>query len=211
MGTTAADHSARWLAAVQLKNSIAKYWRPRLNSTYALHHTKLTYFALRPELQISVNVQSQSTLHEAPQASACTPTRCPVPLLLLRRDASICRSMPAEEKDHLRRKLLDLIAEQDSQVRCKTADDGAYIESHRLACMQHWDAITMLVPNHMRLPVQQIALQLALTFAKVARLDYPSAWPSLFGMHVAQHRPICCRHCHIIDATLHCFCVRSMS
>ena len=124
---------------------------------------------------------------------------------------SICRSMPAEEKDHLRRKLLDLIAEQDSQVRCKSADDGACVESHRLACMQHWDAITMLVPNHMRLPVQQIALQLALTFAKVARLDYPSAWPSLFGMHVAQHRPTCCRHCHIIDATLHCFCVRSMS
>lgn len=43
----------------------------------------------------------------------------------------------------------------------------------------------MHVPNDMRLPVQQIALQLALTFAKVARLDYPSAWPSLFGMLVA--------------------------
>jgi hypothetical protein len=43
----------------------------------------------------------------------------------------------------------------------------------------------MLVSSDMRLPVQQIALQLALTFAKVARLDYPSAWPSLFGMHVA--------------------------
>jgi hypothetical protein len=56
---------------------------------------------------------------------------------------------------------------------------------HRLACMQHWGAITMLVSSDMRLPVQQIALQLALTFAKVARLDYPSAWPSLFGMHVA--------------------------
>ncbi len=27
----------------------------------------------------------------------------------------------------------------------------------------------------------QIALQVALTFAKVARLDYPSAWPSLFA------------------------------
>ena len=46
-------------------------------------------------------------------------------------------------------------------------------------------AVTMHVPNDLRLPVQQIALQLALTFAKVARLDYPSAWPSLFGMHVA--------------------------
>lgn len=25
-----ADHSARWLAAVQLKNSVNKYWRSRL-------------------------------------------------------------------------------------------------------------------------------------------------------------------------------------
>lgn len=34
-----------------------------------------------------------------------------------------CRSMSAEEKDHLRRKLLDLIAEEDSQV--EAADDAA--------------------------------------------------------------------------------------
>jgi hypothetical protein len=26
--------------------------------------------------------------------------------------------MPADEKDHLRRKLLDLVAEEDSQVKC---------------------------------------------------------------------------------------------
>ncbi|WIA20395.1 hypothetical protein OEZ85_004815 [Tetradesmus obliquus] len=32
IGSKDADHSARWLAAVQLKNSVNKYWRPRYDS-----------------------------------------------------------------------------------------------------------------------------------------------------------------------------------
>jgi hypothetical protein len=32
IGNQQADHSARWLAAVQLKNSVNKYWRPRYDS-----------------------------------------------------------------------------------------------------------------------------------------------------------------------------------
>jgi hypothetical protein len=29
VGNQQVDHSARWLAAVQLKNSVNKHWRPR--------------------------------------------------------------------------------------------------------------------------------------------------------------------------------------
>jgi hypothetical protein len=32
IGNQDADHSARWLAAVQLKNSVNNYWRPRYDS-----------------------------------------------------------------------------------------------------------------------------------------------------------------------------------
>lgn len=32
VGTKAADHSAKWHAAVQLKNCVVKYWRKRLNA-----------------------------------------------------------------------------------------------------------------------------------------------------------------------------------
>jgi hypothetical protein len=72
-----------------------------------------------------------------------------------------------------------------------------------------WGAITMLVSNDMRLPVQQIALQLALTFAKVARLDYPSAWPSLFGMHIAALANLLHAIATWFTATLLCFCICS--
>lgn len=50
VGTKAADHSARWLAAVQLKNSITKYWRPRLNLTWVLHVRVSTRTACAAEL-----------------------------------------------------------------------------------------------------------------------------------------------------------------
>ena len=49
----------------------------------------------------------------------------------------------------------------------------------------HWLVDTLLLAH------EQIALQVALTFAKVARLDYPAAWPSLFGGWL-QRRPTCC-------------------
>lgn len=32
IGSNSADHSARWLAAVQLKNVVNKHWRPRYSS-----------------------------------------------------------------------------------------------------------------------------------------------------------------------------------
>jgi hypothetical protein len=39
IGNQEADHSARWLAAVQLKNSVNKYWRPRYDSGCACRKT----------------------------------------------------------------------------------------------------------------------------------------------------------------------------
>eukprot|EP00879_Flechtneria_rotunda_P025885 GHRR01027540.1.p1 GENE.GHRR01027540.1~~GHRR01027540.1.p1 ORF type:complete len:987 (+),score=414.93 GHRR01027540.1:174-3134(+) len=42
VGNQGADHSARWLAAVQLKNSVNKYWRPRYD-TGGLSHQEKAY------------------------------------------------------------------------------------------------------------------------------------------------------------------------
>jgi Exportin 1-like protein len=53
---------------------------------------------------------------------------------------SVCRALSEEERAHLRAKLLEVLAQEDSKI----------------------------------------AVQLALVFAKVARQDYPAAWPSLF-------------------------------
>ncbi|KAK9844039.1 hypothetical protein WJX81_002691 [Elliptochloris bilobata] len=78
-----ADHSARWLATIQLKNTVTRHWRQRSDS----------------------------------------------------------RSISDEEKAYLRGKLLALINQEDTQI----------------------------------------AVQIAVTFAKVARCDYPRHWPSLLG------------------------------
>ncbi|WIA40697.1 hypothetical protein OEZ86_004393 [Tetradesmus obliquus] len=91
IGSKDADHSARWLAAVQLKNSVNKYWRPRYDSG----------------------------------------------------------GLTAEERAYLRGRFLQLIPQDDNQI----------------------------------------AVQVALVVAKVARFDFPSQWPSLFSDLLAGLEP----------------------
>eukprot|EP00882_Tetradesmus_deserticola_P030292 GHRQ01033993.1.p1 GENE.GHRQ01033993.1~~GHRQ01033993.1.p1 ORF type:complete len:225 (+),score=98.09 GHRQ01033993.1:341-1015(+) len=83
VGSQEAEHSARWLAAVQLKNNVNKYWRPRYDSG----------------------------------------------------------GLSAEEKAYLRGRFLQLVAQDDNQI----------------------------------------AVQVALVVAKVARFDFPGQWPTLFS------------------------------
>ena len=122
MGTKAANHSARWLAAVQLKNSITKYWRPRLNTRCASSTLPADAHVMQCRQDIPAPVEEAST-RWLMVACVCV----------------ICRTMSGEEKDHLRRKLLDLIAEQDDQVVSGTY---AYPNDlcHRMHLLCRWQA-----------------------------------------------------------------------
>eukprot|EP00878_Enallax_costatus_P025072 GHUV01026793.1.p1 GENE.GHUV01026793.1~~GHUV01026793.1.p1 ORF type:complete len:237 (+),score=29.13 GHUV01026793.1:355-1065(+) len=92
VGSHDADHSARWLAAVQLKNNVNKFWRPRYDSG----------------------------------------------------------GVSAEEKAYLRGRFLQLIPQDDNQI----------------------------------------AVQIALVIAKVARFDFPTQWPTLFHDLLAGITPV---------------------
>ena len=87
---------------------------------------KLAHPALQPGLQHGCPVPCPSAWTSSGICIHSDALSSPV-FLHVSAQCNICRSMPAEEKDHLRRKLLDLIAEQDSQVGCKASDDGAYM------------------------------------------------------------------------------------
>ncbi|CAD7696857.1 unnamed protein product [Ostreobium quekettii] len=98
-----ADHSARWLASVQLKNTVAKLWRTK-------------------------------------------------------RDTS---GISQDEKHHLRQSLLTMIGQEDDKI----------------------------------------ALQMALIFGKVARIDFPSQWPDLISCLMAALRtgnPLLSRRTYLI-------------
>ena len=76
-------------------------------------------------------------------------------------NACHCSNLQDHEKQYLRGQLLQLILEENNQV-C----------GHIVACLVDLCAIKLLV--------LQIAVQMAVVFAKVARIDYPKAWPTLF-------------------------------
>ena len=100
-----AERSAHWLAAVHFKNSCNKYWRSRLPGC----------------------VHPRERCNGAPTSGAvplaCVlpgPPACAKPALLHPAACPVsrpgCSSLSEEEKAHLRRRLLDLVEQQDQQI-----------------------------------------------------------------------------------------------
>lgn len=75
-----------------------------------------------------------------------------------------CSNLQEHEKQYLRGQLLQLILEENNQVYRVDCQD---VDLHEA----WWNSNTCAL---------QIAVQMAVVFAKVARIDYPKAWPTLF-------------------------------
>ena len=86
---------------------------------------------------------------------------------------TICRAqgLSEDEKGHLRAGLLAVIPQEDSKV-CSAANAFA-------AVLLQLDLVLMRA-------AAQFAIQVAIIFAKVARVDFPRDWPSLFTDLLAQ-------------------------
>ena len=87
VGNKENDHSARWLASVHFKNTVTRAWRGRLDQRCVV-----VVLTAAPVSSRSISNQLGFFFGE-------------------------CRGLTAEEKAHLRTKLLQLIEQDDNQVR----------------------------------------------------------------------------------------------
>ena len=78
-----------------------------------------------------------------------------------------CSNLQSHEKQYLRSQLLQLILEENNQVW------------QTLCIMLQLSSNCIYTSKSYIQNAVQIAVQMAVVFAKVARIDYPKAWPNL--------------------------------
>lgn len=151
MGSQQVDHSARWLAAVQLKNSINKHWRPRYDRGCGR--------ACRPR-----RAAAGAPIALCRRCPAAAPLPPPRQRPVAGGEGLSARPHPAA---HLPgRQPGTAAAESAALPECAT---GSRHCRPSPPCAR-------AAPSTPR----QIAVQVALMVAKAARFDFPAAWPTLF-------------------------------
>ena len=162
------DYSARWLALTQLKHCVVKHWRASSSRRRALLPARKAWLADLPEQDAGSAMKhraAQGALPSQPRTRACC-----------------CRAqgISPEEKAHVRSNLLSVVPQEDSKVRppCSQMQSSLWQPPAQFCHMRHPSAGA--ASADLVADAAQFATQVAVVFAKIARVDFPRDWPGLF-------------------------------